>query len=228
MTTASAQQDASPAEGVENGKYNYQGSVELGYRFVNSNGSDVVYDTFVNQHQGPRILEQMLNMRSLDHQGLLFDNLFLNSFGWGGDPENATRMRISKNKIYNFNLAFRRDRNFWDYNLLANPLNAPNPFISVPNSPHQMATVRRMYDYNLVLFLSPGCDFGWDTLATTWKDPPSAPFIRGRTPFFSRTRAPSWTVIMPASTSGFCRAPISATTSFFSTIVETAPGMIKT
>jgi hypothetical protein len=152
MTTAGAQQDASPTEGVENGNYNYQGSVELGYRFVNSNGSDVVYDTFVNQHQGPRILEQTLNMRSLDHQGLLFDNLFLNSFGWGGDPENATRMRISKNKIYNFNLTFRRDQNFWDYNLLANPLNAPNPFISVPNSPHQMATVRRMYDYNLVLF----------------------------------------------------------------------------
>src|SRR3954469_11027993 len=64
MTTASAQQDASPAEGVENGNYNYQGSVELGYRFVNSNGSDVVYDTFVNQHQGPRIIEQTLNMRS--------------------------------------------------------------------------------------------------------------------------------------------------------------------
>ena len=149
---ANAQEDATPAEGVENGNYNYQGSVELGYRFVNTNGSDVVYDTFVNQQQGPRILEQTLNMRSVNHQGFLFDNLFLSSFGWGGDPENATRMRISKNKIYNFNLNFRRDRNFWDYNLLANPLNPQNPFIQVTNSPHQMATVRRMYDYNLTLF----------------------------------------------------------------------------
>jgi hypothetical protein len=149
---ASAQENATPAEGVENGNYNYQGSVELGYRFVNTNGSDVVYDTFVNQQQGPRVLEQTLSMRSLNHQGILFDDLFLSSFGWGGDPENATRMRISKNKIYNFNLTFRRDRNFWDYNLLANPLNPPNPFIQVPSSPHQMAALRRMYDYGLTLF----------------------------------------------------------------------------
>jgi hypothetical protein len=150
--TASAQNDPTPAEGVDNGNYNYQGSIELGYRFVNTNGSDVVYDTFVDQHQGPRVLDQTLNLRSLNHQGFLFDNLFMSSFGWGGDPENATRMRISKNKIYNFNLTFRRDRNFWDYNLLANPLNPPNPFIQVPNSPHEMATVRRMYNYNLTLF----------------------------------------------------------------------------
>jgi hypothetical protein len=123
---ASPQENPTPAEGVENGNYNYQGSAELGYRFVNTNGSDVVYDTFVNQQQGPRFLEQTLNMRSLNHQGFLFDNLFMSSFGWGGDPENATRMRISKNRIYNFNLTFRRDRNFWDYNLLANPVNPPN------------------------------------------------------------------------------------------------------
>ncbi len=138
-------------EGVDNGNYNYQGSFEFGYRFVNTNGSEPVYDTFVNQQQGPRLLEQTLSMRSLNHEGVLFDSLFLSSFGWGGDPENATRLRISKNKWYNFNGMFRRDQNFWDYNLLANPLNPPNPFIQLNDSPHQMHTTRRMYDYNLTL-----------------------------------------------------------------------------
>src|ERR1700736_1392807 len=76
-------------EGIDNGNYHYQGSFELGYRFVNNNGSPAIYDTFVNQQQGPRLLDQTLDLRSLNHQGGLFDDLFLSSFGWGGDPEKA-------------------------------------------------------------------------------------------------------------------------------------------
>jgi hypothetical protein len=145
-------QTATPSpEGVDTGNYNYQGTIELGYRFVNSDGSQPVYNTFVNEQQGPRLLNQTLSMRSLNHQGILFDTLFLSSFGWGGDPENASRLRISKDKWYNFNMTFRRDRNFWDYNLLANPLNPPNPFVQVNSTPHEQQTVRRMYDYNLTL-----------------------------------------------------------------------------
>ena len=151
LSAVSGQTASSSTDGLENGNYQYQGSFEFGYRFVNTNGSDAIYDTFVNQQQGPRLLDQTLSARSLNHQGGLFDNLFLSSFGWGGDPENASRLRMSKNKWYNFNVVFRRDQNIWDYNLLANPLNPVNPFIQVNNSPHEFLTVRRMYDYNLVL-----------------------------------------------------------------------------
>ena len=68
-------------------------------------------------------------MRSLDHHGFLFDNLSFSNFGYGGDPNDVTRLRIEKNKWYDFRLLFRRDKNFWDYNLSANPLNpaALNP-----------------------------------------------------------------------------------------------------
>ena len=68
-------------------------------------------------------------MRSIDHHGFLFDNLTFSNFGYGGDPNNVSRMRIEKNKWYDFRLLFRRDKNFWDYNLFANPLNpaALNP-----------------------------------------------------------------------------------------------------
>ena len=64
-------------------------------------------------------------MQSLDHQGMLFDNLYLNSFGWGGDPNNALRLRADKNKWYNLQGSFRRDQSFSDFDLLANPLNPP-------------------------------------------------------------------------------------------------------
>ncbi|HEY7615792.1 MAG TPA: hypothetical protein VH744_03240, partial [Terriglobales bacterium] len=152
VCSAAAQQSTESPEGINNGNYNYQGSIEFGYRFVDVTGSDAIYNTYVNQREGPRLFEQTLSMRSLNHEGVLFDNLFVSSFGWGGDPENASRLRVSKNKWYNFGMTFRRDQNFWDYNLQANPLNPSNPFIPVNNSPHAFLTTRRAYDYNLTLF----------------------------------------------------------------------------
>jgi hypothetical protein len=112
----------------------------------------LVYDTFVNQQEGPRFLSQTLSMRSKNHAGGLFDSFYWSSFGWGGEPENASRLRVSKNRLYNFNFTFRRDQNVWDYNLLANPLNPPNTYVQVDNSPHRMDTRRRAYDTNLTLF----------------------------------------------------------------------------
>ncbi len=89
----------------------------------------------------------------MDHQGLFFDNLYVNSFGWGGDPNNALRLRADKNKWFNLQGSFRRDQNFFDYDLLANPLNPPTstPSIPVLNSPHEFETTRRMSDVDLTL-----------------------------------------------------------------------------
>ena len=112
-----------------------------------------MYDTLVNLQTVPRILDQTLTMQSVDHQGLLFDNLYLNSEGWGGDPNNYARLRADKNKWYNFQSRFRRDQSFFDYDLLANPLNPPTSAPSIPilNSPHSFATTRRMSDFDLTL-----------------------------------------------------------------------------
>src|SRR5262249_55280540 len=95
-----------------------------------------------------------LSMRSLNHQGLLFDNFYVTSFGYGGDPNNATRLRAYKNKWYDFSASFRRDINFFNYNLLANPLNpaVSNPRLIVNNSVHLFDTVRRVSDIRLTLF----------------------------------------------------------------------------
>ena len=80
-------------------------------------------------------------------------------------PNYVSRLRIEKNKWYEFSLVFRRDKYFWDYNLLANPLNpvpiapagAPstfaitNPSFASTNSPHSLDLVHRMQDYDLTL-----------------------------------------------------------------------------
>ena len=113
----------------------------------------------MNLQQGPRLLDMTLEMRSLNHHGLLFDRLYLSNFGYGGDPNNVSRLRIGKNKWYDFDALFRRDENVWDYSLLANPLNPASTFTNAPagfnpiigTSPHLFNTRRRMGDYNLTL-----------------------------------------------------------------------------
>jgi hypothetical protein len=141
-------------EGVTSGGYLIHSSVELGYRSSNVTGSEDMYDTLVNLQTGPRFLDQTLSMQSVDHQGLLFDNLYLNSVGWGGDPNNYMRLRADKNKWYNFQASFRRDQSFSDFDLLANPLNPPTSAPSIPalNSPHLFDATRRMSDVDLTLF----------------------------------------------------------------------------
>ena len=153
LVAVSATAQTNPPEGVAAGNYQIQQSVEVGWRYTASSGNESIYDTFVNLHTGPRLLEESLDVQSLNHAGTLFDNLSLASFGYGGDPSSATRLRMYKNHWYNFNASFRRDQNFWDYNLLANPLNPPSssPSVPVQFSPHSFASVRRMSDFNLTV-----------------------------------------------------------------------------
>lgn len=140
-------------EGRDSGNYNIRQTIEFGYRSTDVSGNPANYGTFVNLNSGVRIFEHSLDVRSLNHTGLLFDTLSMHSFGYGGDPNDVTRLRISKNKWYDFNGSFRRDRYPWNYNLLANPL---NPVTSVPSLPitsslHSLNLVRRMSDFNLTL-----------------------------------------------------------------------------
>jgi len=149
------------------GDYTVHQSLELGAHVVDAQGSKPLYFTFVNLGTGPRILSQELSMQSISHQGMLFDNLYMSSFGFGGDPEGMARLRLQKNKWYNFTGLYRRDKNFFDYNLFANPLNlnagittcgagcttafTPSAQSWFINSPHMQATTRNMGDFMLTL-----------------------------------------------------------------------------
>ncbi len=131
LPVARAQQ-AEEQKGVDQGNYNIKQSIEFGGRFTNLSGNIQAYDTFVNLQQGPRLLGFTTEMRSLDHHATVFDRLYFSNFGYGGDPNMATRLRVSKNKWYNLDALFRKDENVWDYALQANPLNPTTPF---PNGP---------------------------------------------------------------------------------------------
>ncbi|MGB8799890.1 MAG: hypothetical protein WCC97_04315 [Candidatus Acidiferrales bacterium] len=164
-------QEVEEQTGINEGNYNIKQSIEFGYRFTNVNGSQDTYDTMVNLQQGPRLVGFTTEFRSLDHHGTFFDDFYFSNFGYGGDPNDVSQIRITKNKWYAFNGMFRQDQNHWNYSLMANPLNpnipipnAPanfNPIINAPanvvgtpligTSPHAFDTRRNMQNYNLTI-----------------------------------------------------------------------------
>ncbi|MBV9303186.1 MAG: hypothetical protein JOY62_00955 [Acidobacteriaceae bacterium] len=129
-------------------------AVEFGGRALSNSGNADVYATFVNLQSGVRLLDQSLDLHSVDHNRSFFDDLTESSFGLGGDPNQTVRLRASKHHWYDFDGVWRKDLNFWDYNLLGNPLNPPSstPFIPVNVSPHLLDISRRMLDLDLRLF----------------------------------------------------------------------------
>ncbi len=150
---AASQSAPESTEGVNSGNYNIHQTIEFGYRNTNMSGNLANYNTFVDLNSGVRLFEQSLDIRSVNHPGTLFDTLSLYSFGYGGDPNDITRLRIEKNKWYDFRGIFRRDNYPFNYNLFANPLNpaSSTPAVPITNSLHAQYLVRRMQDYDLTL-----------------------------------------------------------------------------
>ncbi len=62
----------------------------------NINGNMNTYNTFENLGSGLRLFDFDFQMRSLDHNGFLFDTLSFSNFGYGGDPNDVTRLRDRK------------------------------------------------------------------------------------------------------------------------------------
>jgi hypothetical protein len=163
--TANAPLPAKPI--VESGFVVHQ-TVDLGGHILGLSGSGAMYDTLVNIQSGPRVLGQTITLRAAPGtRHALLDSLTGYSNGFGGDPINAVKLDFSKGKLYEFSGLFRRDRQYFDYDLLGNP-NIPaggsipigpsnNPvghlaWPQVKQSPVMFNTVRRMTDTNLTIF----------------------------------------------------------------------------
>jgi len=146
-----------PAAKISHGYMIHQ-SLEVGGRFTTISGSTAMWDTLVNQGSGGRILGQSLEMHSVDPSKTpFFDTLTTYSTGYGGDPYDVSRLAFSKGRLYDFAGTFRRDRNYFDYNLLDSSLlstaTAANPvLVPEPDSLHLFNTVRRNTDSTLTLF----------------------------------------------------------------------------
>ncbi len=143
----------SPATGTDWNGFNVQNTIVLGGRATSTSGNLENYDTMVNLHSGVRLLNFNLGLRSLSGTKSWFDELQLSGFGFGGDPNDVARLRISKSKAYDFSALFRRDNYFFGYNFLANPLNPNNstPTVPITTAIHGINYVRDMGDYNLTL-----------------------------------------------------------------------------
>lgn len=156
LTAIAAAQD--PPKETNAGGYLIHQSLDFGGHIADVSGSVPMYDTLVNLQSGPRLLSQSLDMHATGATAFpFFDTLMMTNAGYGGDPNDMTMLRMGKKKLYDFQGLFRRDRQYFDYNLLDNPL-VPAGLVSngytfpqVLNSPHLFNTVRRMTDVNLTL-----------------------------------------------------------------------------
>lgn len=125
-----------------------------------------MYDTLVNLHSGPRVLGESFDMRALPGKDMPVDYLHAFGSGFGGDPYIYAKLDTGKGKYFDFSGLFRRDRQYMDYDLLANsniapggsipigPSNAPSGSLAWPQvnqSPVLFNTVRRMLDNNLTV-----------------------------------------------------------------------------
>ena len=168
---AVAQDPSMPAPGAQvaapDGYFLHQ-SIDVGGHMNNVSGSGAMYDTMINQKSGPRVLGETFELHALpSNKNPLVDDLKAFSNGFGGDPNNFAKLDFSKSKFYEFSGLFRRDRRYFDYDLLGNP-NIPSgesmpigPTASPTGAlawPQQQTssflfnTVRRMTDTNLTLF----------------------------------------------------------------------------
>ena len=143
-----------PARSV--GGYEVHQSIDVGGHIQEQSGSDHRCGaTLVNIYSGARVLDQSLTMRAVDPaRAIVFDRLSSYSYGYGGDPINVTYLNMSKGRLYDFRASYRRYRQYFDYDLLANPLIPPqsNPYVPWLDTPHLYNTLRQMTDYQLTLF----------------------------------------------------------------------------
>jgi len=134
------------------GNYMMHSSVELGGVLTQKDGSSAMWATMINEGTGMRVLNQSLELRTTNPRKTpFFDRLSTASFGYGGEPNNVSYLNVSKGRLYDFAGNFRRDRNYFDYNLLDNSLlstaSAATPaLVAEPSSLHIFNTVRRNTD----------------------------------------------------------------------------------
>src|SRR6185437_5286162 len=85
------------------GNYNMHSTVELGGVITQKDGSRAMWATMVNEGTGMRILNQSLELRPANPSKTpFFDTLSTASFGYGGEPNSVSFLKMSKGRLYDF------------------------------------------------------------------------------------------------------------------------------
>src|SRR5438067_13415778 len=105
-----------PQVGEDVGDYTVISSMEFGYRGLRVGGDLNKYRSDLNYKAGPRVFDSSFLMRAREGKdGGLFDELLVNSSGWGADPYGYLRISVEKHKWYRFDANYRT---FKYYNFL--------------------------------------------------------------------------------------------------------------
>jgi hypothetical protein len=108
VTSPKDNKPVKPETGRTWGVYSTTSTLELGYRFVDINGSRERYLSDVNVRDGFRVLESSLDMRAQPGTGLLFDFLKADVNNAGGDQSQYFSLRMDKTRWYRFDGNVRR------------------------------------------------------------------------------------------------------------------------
>lgn len=121
--------------------YNLLNSFETGYRFVDVSGNTEKYRSDENFEDGVRLLSAFIRINSQDGHGALFDEIVFTANGLGGDPYESASLRVQKNRLYEYDLLWRRNDYF-------------NPGLTTDggHGEHLLNTAYTSQDHNLTLF----------------------------------------------------------------------------
>ena len=126
------------ARGDNVGNYNVTQSFETGYRWRLVGGNVGMYRSVDNYRNGIRLLGSSLSVNSRDGHGGYFDEIILNTLGLGNDPYQSASLRISKNRLYRYDMLWRLNEYY-------------NPGLTVASGFHLADTSRRLQDHDLTL-----------------------------------------------------------------------------
>jgi hypothetical protein len=141
QVVAPTNEPVGPSRGDDWQGFNVVNSFETGYRFHTVGGNSDTYRSTVNFGNGVRLLGNFLSVDSKNGRGKFFDKLVLSTQGLGGDPYQATTFRLQKNRLYNYDLLWRRNEYF-------------NPGLVTGDGlgQHLLDTAYTLQDHNLTLF----------------------------------------------------------------------------
>lgn len=150
-TDSKSSADAVPEVGEDAGDYTIISSMEFGYRGLRVDGNLNKYRSDLNYKAGPRVFDSSFLMRGKEgRDGGLFDELLVNSTGWGADPYGNLRISVEKHKWYRFDASYRTFKYFNFLNDLANPNFSTQPTNPVTGE-HGYNVRQKLGDFDLTI-----------------------------------------------------------------------------
>lgn len=134
-------QSAGSVRGENVSDYNIVDNFETGYRFSTIGGNQEQYRSSVNFGNGVRLLGSSFLMNSKDGHGKWFDHLTITTQGLGNDPYESAMARVSKDRIYRYEMTWRRNDYF-----------NPGLVTDGGGGAHLLDTQYTLQDHDLTLF----------------------------------------------------------------------------